>query len=93
MTREAGDVGQLSSLGHFLKGSSATLGLVKVRDSCEKIQHWGSLKESGAEDAAEISPNIALRNIGAILPTVKADCSDAENRLKAFYPGDHNAGK
>jgi len=32
----------LSELGHFLKGSSATLGLTKVKDSCEKIQHYGA---------------------------------------------------
>lgn len=30
---------ELSELGHFLKGSSATLGLVKVKDDCERIQH------------------------------------------------------
>merc|ERR1712000_228939 len=38
------DLEQLSALGHFLKGSSATLGLTKVKDSCEKIQHFGARK-------------------------------------------------
>jgi len=33
------DLQELSSLGHFLKGSSATLGLTKVKDMCEEMQH------------------------------------------------------
>ncbi|KAI5855809.1 putative histidine phosphotransferase HPT1p [Tricharina praecox] len=39
------DLEQLSSLGHFLKGSSATLGLVKIKDYCEKVQHFGENKD------------------------------------------------
>jgi len=42
---------ELSSLGHFLKGSSATLGFTKVKDECEKIQHFGHKKtETGEAD-------------------------------------------
>jgi osomolarity two-component system phosphorelay intermediate protein YPD1 len=38
-------------LGHFLKGSSATLGLLKVKDVCQKIQHYGEKKdETGIND-------------------------------------------
>lgn len=44
-----GDVQRLSRLGHFLKGSSASLGLVKVQGTCEEIQHLTSLSDSGAE--------------------------------------------
>ncbi|KAF8454567.1 osomolarity two-component system, phosphorelay intermediate protein YPD1, partial [Terfezia claveryi] len=36
------DLGVLSSLGHFLKGSSATLGLIKIKNACEAIQHLGA---------------------------------------------------
>ena len=35
---EAKNLTELSHLGHFLKGSSATLGFTKVKDECEKIQ-------------------------------------------------------
>merc|ERR1712000_326300 len=51
---EEKDLATLSSLGHFLKGSSATLGLTKVKDSCEKIQHFGQKKdETGTTDISE----------------------------------------
>lgn len=40
---------ELSSLGHFLKGSSATLGFTKVKDECEKIQHYGHKKNETGE--------------------------------------------
>lgn len=36
--RKARNLTELSHLGHFLKGSSATLGFNKVKDECEKIQ-------------------------------------------------------
>lgn len=32
---------QLSSLGHYLKGSAAALGLVKISTQCERIQNYG----------------------------------------------------
>jgi osomolarity two-component system, phosphorelay intermediate protein YPD1 len=35
---KAKNLTELSHLGHFLKGSSATLGFNKVKDECEKIQ-------------------------------------------------------
>ncbi|KAK5062976.1 hypothetical protein LTR84_005052 [Exophiala bonariae] len=40
---------ELSSLGHFLKGSSATLGFTKVKDECEKIQNYGHKKDETGE--------------------------------------------
>src|SRR5712671_7481104 len=43
--REAKDLEQLSSLGHFLKGSSAALGVTHVRASCEEIQNYGKQQE------------------------------------------------
>lgn len=32
---------KLSSLGHYLKGSAAALGLQKVQDECERMQNYG----------------------------------------------------
>ncbi|ODV89984.1 hypothetical protein CANCADRAFT_1714 [Tortispora caseinolytica NRRL Y-17796] len=40
-----GDLNHLSSQGHFLKGSSAALGLTRMRIGCEKIQHLGNYKD------------------------------------------------
>jgi len=39
------DLPELSRLGHFLKGSAAAIGVIKVRDICEKMQHWGHSKD------------------------------------------------
>ncbi|KAI4148576.1 MAG: hypothetical protein LQ340_005041 [Diploschistes diacapsis] len=80
------DLADLSQLGHFLKGSSATLGLVKVKDSCEKIQHWGAGKDAGGDNPQ--AADACLEQIVKILPVVKADCADAERRLRAFYRED-----
>ncbi|CAF9908032.1 MAG: hypothetical protein GOMPHAMPRED_006052 [Gomphillus americanus] len=76
---------KLSQLGHFLKGSSATLGLIKVRDACEKIQNWGHCSDELNHNPAPLSKKDALKNIKNILPTVKEDCAAAERILRAFY--------
>jgi len=79
------DLSQLSSLGHFLKGSSATLGLVKVKDACEKIQHLGANKdETGTEDLPDKSA--CLERIATTLETMKSEYKTAETELRKFYP-------
>jgi len=78
------DLSQLSSLGHFLKGSSATLGLTKVKDGCEKIQHYGAKKDdTGTKD--EPSEDICLRRIKETLALVREQYEDVEKVLKRFY--------
>ncbi|KAK6345456.1 hypothetical protein TWF718_007372 [Orbilia javanica] len=77
------DIHQLSSLGHFLKGSSATLGLFKVRDTCEKIQHLGALKdEAGIKDIDEKDALLKIKNL---LPIMKKDYAAAETWLKKYF--------
>ncbi|KAJ1720993.1 Phosphorelay intermediate protein [Coemansia erecta] len=39
----AKDLTKLSTLGHFLKGSSATIGVKKVQECCKRIQYLGKL--------------------------------------------------
>ncbi|KAL0640497.1 Phosphorelay intermediate protein [Maublancomyces gigas] len=81
---KARDLPQLSSLGHFLKGSSATLGLTKVKDSCEKIQHLGVKKdENGTHDITDES--LCLDKIKKTLDTMKKDYRQAEVHLTKFY--------
>lgn len=74
---------QLSELGHFLKGSSATLGLVKVRDGCEKIQRFG--KFENVDGSHEENTELCLKRSGEALAEVKADYEDVERRLKTYY--------
>ncbi|KAH9865304.1 hypothetical protein IAQ61_009251 [Plenodomus lingam] len=74
---------ELSELGHFLKGSSATLGLTKVKDSCEKIQHYGQLKdESGTKDITE---EVAKEKLADIIEQAKTEFKEVEKVLRDFY--------
>ena len=83
ITRAAKDLKELSALGHFLKGSSATLGLTKVRDGCEKIQRYGQLEnEEGVEGQDE---GVCLTRIAEVFRQVKEDYKEVEKALRAFY--------
>ena len=75
---------ELSSLGHFLKGSSATLGLTKVKDSCEKIQHFGAKKDdTGVHDVPD--DKLCLERIKATLAEVRCEYDDVHKTLEKFY--------
>lgn len=39
------DLKELASLGHFLKGSSAALGVTRLSSFCQKIEHYGHLRD------------------------------------------------
>ena len=84
---EKRDLAQLSSLGHFLKGSSATLGMTKVKDSCEKIQHFGANKSAdGSKDVPD--DDECLDNLKKIIKQAKQEFAEVEKRLRQFYePG------
>lgn len=82
--REKKNLAELSSLGHFLKGSSATLGLNKVKDSCEKIQHFGAHKdETGTKD--EPDSGKCLKQIKDTLAGAKVEYAEVEKVLKRYY--------
>lgn len=81
--REDDYLKELSELGHFLKGSSATLGLTKVKDSCEKIQNYGSLKdESGLKDIGEDEGRAKL---ATTIKQAKEEFAEVKVILKNFY--------
>lgn len=81
---EKKDLPQLSALGHFLKGSSATLGLTKVKDSCEKIQHFGAMKdETGTHD--ETDKEKCLSNCKKTIEQAQGEFKEVEKLLKKFY--------
>ncbi|KAL4952064.1 signal transduction histidine kinase [Aspergillus filifer] len=75
---------ELSSLGHFLKGSSATIGLTKVKDACEKIQHYGAGKdESGTTE--EPDEEKSLKKIGETIETAKKDYEEVEAFFRRYF--------
>ncbi|KAF7768120.1 hypothetical protein Agabi119p4_7363 [Agaricus bisporus var. burnettii] len=78
------DVGELSSLGHFLKGSSAALGVSKVQSSCEQIQNYGNLRDE--EASSTLDKKEALLRIGKLLTRVQKEYRVAEEYLKGLYP-------
>ena len=69
----------MSALGHFLKGSSAALGVSKVKDSCEKIQHYGLRRDE--EKNKDLTEEEALDMIRVLLLQVKEDYAAAERWL------------
>lgn len=83
-TRREQELANLSSLGHFLKGSSATLGMTKVKDSCEKIQHYGAHKDDVGQPTS-MEDMVLLKKIKATVATVKVEYKEAERILKQFY--------
>ncbi|KAJ2986912.1 hypothetical protein NUW58_g4804 [Xylaria curta] len=80
---QARDLDELYRLGHFLKGSSATVGLTKVKDSCEKIQRYG--KRENVDGSPEPDEELCLSRIKTTLKTVKSEYADAEKTLKDFF--------
>ncbi|KAI7880245.1 histidine-phosphotransfer domain, HPT domain-containing protein [Lichtheimia hyalospora FSU 10163] len=79
---EKDDLSELSRLGHFLKGSSAAIGLKKVKATCEKIQNIGNRQD---EVGASLEEADALDRIKKLLPQVKDEYKEAEEYLKGFY--------
>ncbi|KAG0049896.1 hypothetical protein BGZ83_005271 [Gryganskiella cystojenkinii] len=80
------DFPDLSRLGHFLKGSSAALGLRRVTDSCERLQHYGNRKD--AKGVNTITNEEAENLIRALLVQVRDEYNEAKNYLTVFYDGE-----
>ncbi len=82
--RKEKNLPELSSLGHFLKGSSATLGFTKVKDECEKIQHYGHKKNATGE-GDEPDEKKCLVMIGESLAEAKRAYAVVNELMKVFY--------
>lgn len=78
---------ELSMLGHFLKGSSATLGLNKVKDSCEKIQRYG--KKENEDGTAEPDEDLCLARITETLGALKEEFDDVKGKLEEYFQPKH----
>lgn len=60
------------------------MGLNKVKEACEKIQHYGAGKdETGTSN--EPDENTSLKNIEETLADVKEDYKEVEAFLRKFY--------
>ncbi|CAE6417201.1 unnamed protein product [Rhizoctonia solani] len=77
------DFSTLSSKGHFLKGSSAALGVKKVQESCEHIQHYGHKRDE--VKGVDLTEAQALRRIALIMPRLARDYESAKVWLKKYY--------
>lgn len=71
------DLENLAQLGHFLKGSSASLGLTKVQNACSEIQHLGRLNPN--------DPPLGHDELEALLKKVRAAYDEIHSLLEAFY--------
>ncbi|KAN0064391.1 Phosphorelay intermediate protein [Thecaphora frezii] len=80
------DLPELSTLGHFLKGSSAAVGVIKVRDSCECMQHYG--KQHDEDGVSDLTEESAMEKITVTLQEVKVQYKEALKALKSFYAED-----
>jgi osomolarity two-component system phosphorelay intermediate protein YPD1 len=73
----------LSAKGHFLKGSSAALGIKKVQESCEHVQHYGAKRDEII--GADLTEAQALRRVALIMPRLERDYALAEEWLRDYY--------
>jgi len=77
------DLLELSDRGHFLKGSSAALGLSRVQNTCEMIQHHGHLRDEEAN--VDLTREEALERLEKLLKRVKREYIEAQIWLKEFF--------
>lgn len=77
------DLPTLSSLGHFLKGSSAAVGVIRVQAICERIQHYGHKRDE--EENTDLSEEEALDKIAKVLAQCKEDYALAKAWLIRLY--------
>jgi len=73
----------MSTLGHFLKGSSAAVGVIKVRDSCEYIQHYGKCHDT--DGVTELQPDDVLNRLRQVMDNVKEQYEEARSVLRTFF--------
>lgn len=74
---------ELYSLGHFLKGSSATLGFTKVRDSCQIIQQYGN--GVTLDNTPEPNQDVCIAQITKALAQAKKDMTELKRLLQVFF--------
>jgi HPt (histidine-containing phosphotransfer) domain-containing protein len=84
-SRKNRQLDSLSTLGHFLKGSAAQLGVRQLKSSCAKIQLYGSLQEETDTGTAPISSDDALKRIRSLVSQARKEYHVAETELRRWY--------
>jgi len=77
------DLAELSRLGHFLKGSSATLGFTRIKDSCQIIQQYGS--NLNVDGSPEPKKDVCLKKITDALKAAQVDKAALEEKMNKFF--------
>ncbi|KAK4221213.1 signal transduction histidine kinase [Podospora fimiseda] len=77
------DLRNLSDLGHFLKGSSATLGFNKIRDSCQIIQQYGN--GFNIDGSQQVDEDTSIKKIQEAITKVKLDTAELEKLMRKFF--------
>ncbi|KAK9897691.1 histidine-phosphotransfer domain, HPT domain-containing protein [Cystobasidium minutum MCA 4210] len=80
---EQKDLDRLSKLGHFLKGSSSSVGLASVSKLCALMQNYGNEKDDSG--TGSISKEDALVKCRDLLPELKVEQGRAKKWLEQFY--------
>ncbi|KAF9219235.1 histidine-phosphotransfer domain, HPT domain-containing protein [Gyrodon lividus] len=75
---------QLGKRGHFLKGSSAALGVIHVQEICEEIQHLGDRMDPDKESEVKMSVDDALARIKPLLARLKDEHAKAAEWFYTF---------
>lgn len=63
------------------------MGLTKVKDSCEKIQHFGARKDETGSITVD-DDEVSLGKLRTTIAQAKEEFRDAERALKRFYHDD-----
>jgi len=77
------NLSELSTLGHFFKGSSAAFGLEKVQASCEKIQHYGLKRDE--DSGKDLTSEEALNKIKDQLAQLRKEYAEAKQSLEDWF--------
>ena len=89
MSSVSRDLPELSSSGHFLKGSSAALGLTRVQSTCERIQHCGAIPDETSDTAlSEEDIMDRLETMDGLLKQLRLQYMEAKEWLLDFF--NHN---
>lgn len=80
----AKNLDKLSKLGHFLKGSSSSVGLQAVSKLCAYMQNYGSMKDSSGTIDFDNSDQ-SLKACEELLPKLKQEQARAKKWLEDFY--------
>ncbi|SCU94108.1 LADA_0G06590g1_1 [Lachancea dasiensis] len=75
---------ELASLGHFLRGSSAALGLQRIAWACERIQNLGRKREGASQGESPADTHYA-ELIRENLVTARQEFVRAKTDLSAIY--------